>query len=150
MQNLMDFLLYLIEMKYVLQSQLKILAKIQLSVICTHMVDFCRPGHICKISYCALRISGKDCMCIQHPPLDFPIVSCVYVGILMDVSMYLIMHHSTEKIVIFTTDLPLCQTIHIIDLTSCQIIHIIDLTSWSLSQSTKHIQLNPLGSLLIP
>ena len=30
----------------ILQSHLKILAKIQLSVICTHIVDFRRPGYI--------------------------------------------------------------------------------------------------------
>ena len=34
----------------ILQSQLKILAKIQLSVNCAHMVDFYKPGHICSIS----------------------------------------------------------------------------------------------------
>ena len=28
---------------YTIQPQLKILPKITLSVICTHMVDFCRP-----------------------------------------------------------------------------------------------------------
>ena len=28
------------------QSQLNVLEKIQLSVICTHMVDYCRPSHI--------------------------------------------------------------------------------------------------------
>ena len=31
-------------------SELKILAKIYLGVICTHMVDYCRPGHICTYS----------------------------------------------------------------------------------------------------
>ena len=36
----------------------------------------------------------------------------------------------------------------VIDLSLCQAMHIINLTSWSLSQFTKHIQLNPLGSLL--
>ena len=30
----------------IVQSQLKVLAKIQLNVICAHMVNFCRPGHI--------------------------------------------------------------------------------------------------------
>ena len=30
----------------ILRSHLKILAKIQLSVICTHTVDFSRPGYI--------------------------------------------------------------------------------------------------------
>ena len=29
----------------ILQSQLKILAKILLSVICAHIVDFCRSSH---------------------------------------------------------------------------------------------------------
>ena len=33
----------------IIQSQLMILAKIQPSVICTHIVDFCRPGHIHNI-----------------------------------------------------------------------------------------------------
>ena len=28
-----------------LKSQLKILTKIKLSVICAHMLNFCRPGH---------------------------------------------------------------------------------------------------------
>ena len=36
-----------------------------------------------------------------------------------------------------------------VDFCGASHIYIIDLTSWSLSQSTKHIQLNPLGSLLI-
>ena len=40
-------------------------------------------------------------------------------------------------------------TLFVIDLPSCQTMHIIDLTSRSLSQATKDIQLNPLGSLLI-
>ena len=35
----------------ILQLQLKILMKIQLSVICTHMVDFHRPGHKCAKSF---------------------------------------------------------------------------------------------------
>ena len=30
----------------ILYSKQKILAKIKLGVICTHMVNFCRPGHI--------------------------------------------------------------------------------------------------------
>ena len=31
----------------VVHLERKILAKIQFGVICTHMVDFRRPGHIC-------------------------------------------------------------------------------------------------------
>ena len=42
----MGFLLQFTETEYVLHSKLKILAKIQLGVICTHMVDFCGPSHI--------------------------------------------------------------------------------------------------------
>ena len=30
----------------ILHLELKIFAKILLGVICTHMFDFCRPGHI--------------------------------------------------------------------------------------------------------
>ena len=69
-----------------------------------------------QISYCVLRKSGKDCMYIQHS-VDC-CIPCMYVEILMDVSTFLIMHHSIETIVIFATDLALCQTIHIIDMTS--------------------------------
>ena len=51
-----------------LQSQLKILAKIQLSVICAHVVDSCRPGHNfdrtmadinCHIPYSGLISRGE-------------------------------------------------------------------------------------------
>ena len=45
MQNSIGFLLQFKETEYVIHSQLKILAKMQLGVICAHMVDFCRPGH---------------------------------------------------------------------------------------------------------
>ena len=37
----------------------------------------------------------------------------------------------------------------VIDLPLCQSIHKIDLTSWEFLRSTKHVQLNPLGFLLI-
>ena len=41
----MGFLLQFTEKEYLLHLELKILAKLQLDVICTHMVDFCKPGH---------------------------------------------------------------------------------------------------------
>ena len=48
LQNLMGFLLQFNQSKYHNYSELKILVKILLTVICTHMVDFCMPGHICS------------------------------------------------------------------------------------------------------
>ena len=45
----MGFLLKLTKMYRIPHSELKILAKIYLGIICTHMVDYCRPGHICNM-----------------------------------------------------------------------------------------------------
>ena len=36
----------------IVHSELKILAKIQLGVICGHIVDFCRPSHINNVTVC--------------------------------------------------------------------------------------------------
>ena len=44
----MGFLLQVIETEYFIHSELKILAKIELSVICAH-IGSCRPSHICYI-----------------------------------------------------------------------------------------------------
>ena len=41
--NLMVILLQFTEIGYPFRTR-----DIQLSVICTHMIDFCRPGHCCQ------------------------------------------------------------------------------------------------------
>ena len=45
-------------------SELKILPKIQLGVICAHMVDFCRPGHI-KITLATFLILATQVAAIS-------------------------------------------------------------------------------------
>ena len=49
--------------KRIPHSEPKILAIIQLGVICTHMVDFCRPGHI--YAYTQTKTFTPTCICTQ-------------------------------------------------------------------------------------
>ena len=50
-------------MGYYVYSELKLLAKIWFSVICAHMVDFCRPSHSCQIV--CIMIKTLWCHCID-------------------------------------------------------------------------------------
>ena len=64
--------------------------------------------------------------------------------------MYMYIHMSTHMCIYpYVCICVLITETIIIDLPLCQTMLIIDLTSWSLSHFTKHIQLNPLHSLLI-
>ena len=45
LQNLMGFLLQFTEMEYYTRNVTEDIAKIELGVICAHMVDFCKPSH---------------------------------------------------------------------------------------------------------
>ena len=54
----------------IVHSERKILAKIHLGVICAHMVDFCRPGHILHQPIC--RIYLLQCGIINFISLKVP------------------------------------------------------------------------------